>query len=176
MVARMIRSKGVDLAVAALGQAHALGIDATLSIAGAPDPGNPRSYDAAELAAFAATPGVRMLGARDDIPALLAAAHLIVLPSRGGEGLPKALLEAAAAGRPAIVTDVPGCRDFVRPGKTGWVVPAGDVEALASAIAEAASADLVAMGGAARAVAEGSAGIAAIAGEVVAIYRRAVGG
>ncbi|MCA0320933.1 MAG: glycosyltransferase [Proteobacteria bacterium] len=176
MVARMIRSKGVDLAVAALTLARTRGIDATLSIVGAPDAGNPRSYGTDELAAFAAAPGVRMLGARHDIPALLAAAHAFVLPSRGGEGLPKALLEAAAAGRPAIVTDVPGCRDFVRPGETGWVVPAGDVEALASAIAAAASADLAATGSAARAAAEASAGIATIAAGVVAAYRRAMAG
>jgi GNAT superfamily N-acetyltransferase len=176
MVARMIRSKGVDIAVAALGQARARGIDATLSIAGEPDPGNPRSYTAAELAAFAEAPGVRMLGGRDNIPALLAAGHVFILPSRGGEGLPKALLEAAAAGRPAIVTDVPGCRDFVRQGETGWIVPTGDALALAEAIAAAASADLAAMGGAARAEAEASAGVASIAAQVVAVYRRVLAG
>lgn len=174
MVARMIRSKGVDLAVAALAQARALGIDATLTVAGGPDPANPRSYGAAELETFAGAPGVHMLGARDDVPALLAGGHVFLLPSRGGEGLPKSLLEAAAAGRPAIVTDVPGCREFVRPGETGWVVPGGDVQALADAIATAAGADLAAMGAAARSRAEGSAGIESIAAEVVAVYRRMV--
>ncbi|MBL8571959.1 MAG: glycosyltransferase [Phreatobacter sp.] len=174
MVARMIRSKGADLAVAALVEARAQGIDATLSIAGDPDTANPRSYGTTELAAFAETPGVYILGARNDVPALLAGAHVFLLPSRGGEGLPKALLEAAAAGRPAIVTDVPGCRDFVTAGKTGWVVPAGDAGALASAIAEAACADLAAMGTAARAEVEASAVDGEIAARVVSVYRRAV--
>ena len=57
-----------------------------------------------------------------------------MVPSRGGEGLPKALLEAAACGRALIVSDVPGCRHFVRDGQEGLLVPPGDSEALAAAI------------------------------------------
>jgi glycosyltransferase involved in cell wall biosynthesis len=56
------------------------------------------------------------------------------VPSRGGEGLPRALLEAAATGRPLIVSDVPGCRHFVRHEREGLIVPAGDAAALAAAI------------------------------------------
>lgn len=174
LVARMVRSKGVDLAVAAVTRVREAGIDVTLSLAGAPDPANPASYDAAELAAFAATAGVQVLGRRNDVADLLADHHLFILPSRGGEGLPKALLEAAAAGRPAIVTDVPGCREFVSDGETGFVA-AGTAEALADAIRRAADADLAAMGRAARARAEKTGTVAIVGGQVVASYRKLLG-
>ena len=57
-----------------------------------------------------------------------------MLPSRR-EGLPKSLLEAAACGRPMVATDVPGCREIVRPDETGLLVPVDDATALAAAIA-----------------------------------------
>jgi glycosyltransferase involved in cell wall biosynthesis len=61
-------------------------------------------------------------------------AHIAVLPSRGGEGVPMTLMEAAACGRPLVATDVPGCRDIARPGVTGLLVPPDDPAALADAI------------------------------------------
>jgi glycosyltransferase involved in cell wall biosynthesis len=50
------------------------------------------------------------------------------------EGLPKCLVEAAAAGRPIVATDVPGCREVVREGREGFLAPFGDVEAAAQAL------------------------------------------
>ena len=64
---------------------------------------------------------------------MLNAAHVIVLPSYG-EGLPKALLEAAAAGLPIVATDVPGCREAVRDEDNGLLVPARDSDALGVAL------------------------------------------
>ena len=69
----------------------------------------------------------------DDIPALLAVSHIVCLPSYR-EGLPKALLEAAAASRPIVTCDVPGCREVVRDGENGYLVPPRDAEALAAAL------------------------------------------
>ena len=174
LVARMIRSKGIDLAVAALSEARAKGIDARLTLVGEPDADNPHSHTAIELDSFAGREGVDWLGRRDDVAALLAGHHAFILPSRGGEGLPRALLEAAAAGRPAIVTDVPGCRDFVSDGATGLVVPPENVGALAGAIGAMAAADPAAMGARARArlVATGTA--AEVCATVVESYRRLV--
>ena len=59
---------------------------------------------------------------------------MFVLPARSREGMPRALLEAAASARPLVVTDVPGCRHFVRDGVEGFVVPPEDADALANAL------------------------------------------
>jgi glycosyltransferase involved in cell wall biosynthesis len=65
---------------------------------------------------------VRFLGRRDDVPSLLAAADVFVLPSHT-EGLPNALLEAMAAGRPIVTTDIPGCRGLITDGVSGLLTP-----------------------------------------------------
>ena len=75
---------------------------------------------------------VLLTGQRHDVPALLGVADLFVFCSRT-EGLPNSLLEAMAAALPIVAVDVPGCRDLILPGKTGLLVPAGDVEAIAQA-------------------------------------------
>ena len=55
------------------------------------------------------------------------------------EGLPRSLVEAAAAGRPIVTTDVPGCREVVRDGVEGFLVPRGDTDAAARALATLAA-------------------------------------
>ena len=76
---------------------------------------------------------VTFLGARSDIPALLCASDLFVLPSRY-EGFPLALLEAMAAGVAVVATRIAGVDELVVGGETGYLVEAGDSAALASAI------------------------------------------
>lgn len=134
IVARMIRSKGIAVAVEALGRARARGAEVTLSLVGGTDPGNPRSFTEADLRAFARQPGVSWLGRTADVRAVWRDHHVACVPSLGGEGLPRALLEAAAAGRPVVTTDTPGCATFVRAMREGLVVPPGDADALAQAL------------------------------------------
>ena len=76
---------------------------------------------------------VHFLGYRDDVPALTTKADICVLVSIK-EGLPRAIIEAAAAGRPMIATDVVGNRDALLDGKTALLVPLNDVTALADKI------------------------------------------
>ena len=76
---------------------------------------------------------VHMLGSRDDVAGLLKLADVFVLPSRT-EGMPNALLEAMAAGRPIVTSDVPGCRDLIDHERTGLLVRSGDEAALGDAI------------------------------------------
>lgn len=153
LAARLVWSKGVDLAVEAVRRLNAEGLDVRLHIAGAPDYDNPEGAREEELARWRATPGVSLLGRVQDISGFWAGAHIACKPSRGGEGLPRSLLEAAACGRPIVTTDAPGCGDFVPDGVAGIVVPRGDVDALTEGLRKLVlNADLRSrMGAAARA-------------------------
>jgi glycosyltransferase involved in cell wall biosynthesis len=77
---------------------------------------------------------VRFTGNQDDVPAWYACADIAVLPSYGDEGVPQSLMQAAACGLPAISTPIGAIAEAVRDGKTGLLVPARDVKALASAL------------------------------------------
>ncbi|MBY0564702.1 MAG: glycosyltransferase family 4 protein [Hyphomonadaceae bacterium] len=134
VAARLIASKGIDLAVAAVRRLRQSGRDIELRIAGAADEQNPDHVSAETIASWQATPGVTLCGHVSDISAFWAQAHIACLPSRGGEGLPRSLLEAAACGRPIVTTLTPGCADLVRHTESGLVVPVGDVDALAEAL------------------------------------------
>ena len=74
------------------------------------------------------------LGHVDDMPSLYARTSIVCLPSYR-EGMPKVLLEAAAAGCAVVTTDVVGCRDAILPGVSGDLVPARDSGALAQVLA-----------------------------------------
>jgi glycosyltransferase involved in cell wall biosynthesis len=76
---------------------------------------------------------VRFLGHRDDVPRLLAAADLVVLPS-AYEGLPNLVLEAMRFGKPVVATAAPGTTEVVVDGHTGVLVPVGNPQLLARAI------------------------------------------
>lgn len=78
---------------------------------------------------------IRFLGYRDDVPALLAAADVLVLPS-WVEGLPLVVLEAMAAGLPVVASAVGGTPEVVVDGETGLLVPPRDAQALARALGE----------------------------------------
>ena len=133
LVARMLWSKGIDVAVVADRLARAEGAVVELSLYGAPDPDNRRAIQEATLRGWTGE-GIAWHGATGDVAGVHAAHHVACLPSRGGEGLPRSLLEAAACGRACLTTDVPGCRDLIRDGIEGLVVPPGDAPALAKAL------------------------------------------
>ena len=87
-----------------------------------------RRAEWAELFSLAAEPGVSWLGAVEDVREVWRRAAIAILPSTYGEGVPKALLEAAACARPIVASDVPGCREAVRIGEneSGILVPPRD--------------------------------------------------
>lgn len=134
MVCRMVWSKGPDIAVKAVSLARERGYDVGLSLFGAPDPSNPRSVPTDTLTAWSGMPGIKWHGASSDVRSIWAEHHLSIMPTRGGEGLPRSILEAAACGRPILTTNVPGCRDFVRHGRDGWLVQVDDAAALSERI------------------------------------------
>jgi glycosyltransferase involved in cell wall biosynthesis len=134
VAARLVRSKGVGVAVAAVRRLRAEGLAIALDIAGAPDPENPAAIEAAECARWTADGAATLHGHVTDISGFWAARHIACLPSLGGEGLPRSLLEAAASARPIVTTTVGGCSEFVRHDETGLLVPPGDPVALAAAL------------------------------------------
>jgi glycosyltransferase involved in cell wall biosynthesis len=131
---RLLKAKGVLEFAEAARRLKADGVTARFALVGAPDLLNPGSLTEAELADLVAGGAVEHWGWRTDMPAVLAQCQLVCLPSTYGEGVPKSLIEAAAAGRAIVTTDMPGCRDIVRHGETGWLVPARDVDALTEAL------------------------------------------
>ena len=137
LLARMIKPKGIAEAVAAVQRARALGAAVELHLYGAPDPSNRTSYAEADLRQWANDPGILWHGGTDDVAGVYREHHVAMLLSVR-EGLPKCLVEAAAAGRPIVATDVPGCREVVRQGREGFLVPFGDVEAAARALVQLA--------------------------------------
>jgi glycosyltransferase involved in cell wall biosynthesis len=87
-----------------------------------------------QIRAWVEDGSVEWWGWLEDMAAVYARSHVVCLPSYR-EGLGMVLVEGAACGRPLVATDVPGCREVVRHGENGLLVPARDPEALAEAIA-----------------------------------------
>jgi glycosyltransferase involved in cell wall biosynthesis len=177
LVARMLRSKGVLDAIAAVRRLRTQGLAIELVLAGPTDPDNRASLSAAALSALTAEPGVEWLGRVEDVRAVWRRAAIAVLPSTYGEGVPKALIEAAACGRAIVATDMPGCREAVRAGETGLLVPPYDIDALAEALAALAGdpARRQAMGRAGRDLIEREFGEESVARQTLALYQTVLG-
>ncbi len=130
MLARLERSRGVMDYAEAAARLKRDAPGARFLLAGPPGRG-----------ADAVTPGslksfgdaLEVLGVQDDVRPTLAGCHVFVYPSHV-EGMPPAVLEALATGRPVITTDTPGCRDTVDEMVSGCLVPAGNAGALARAM------------------------------------------
>jgi glycosyltransferase involved in cell wall biosynthesis len=169
--ARLLWDKGVGEFVAAADSLKKQGIAARFWLAGEPDPENPSSVPQEEIRGWVAEGIVEHLGWVTDMAGLLSRAHLVCLPSYR-EGLPKSLIEAAAAGRPIVTTDVPGCRDVVRDGYNGILVPARDSEALAEALARLIGSPAVRreMGRNGRARAIQEFGLAIVVKQILSLY------
>ena len=133
MPARLLWDKGVGEFAAAARRLRAEGVRARFVLVGGEDPDNRSAVPARVVQEWVAGGDLEWWGFRGDMPHILASAAVVCLPSYR-EGMPGVLLEAAAAGRPVVTTDVPGCRDAVLPGETGLMVPARDAGALASAL------------------------------------------
>jgi glycosyltransferase involved in cell wall biosynthesis len=177
--ARLLWDKGVGEFVEAARELRRDGIRARFALVGRIDQENPAGIDAGQIDAWVRDGIVEWWGARprEQMPETYAAASLVVLPSYR-EGLPLSLVEAAACGRAAATTDVPGCRDVVREGENGWLVPVRNAGALARAIRDALSArdELVCRGERARARAEREFSIDAIVQQTLALYPKMRGG
>ncbi len=135
LAARLLWEKGVQEFVDAARLLQEQGRDVEFVLAGVPDPGNPRSVDAAQVRQWNDAGLLQWLGHVDDMPALFNTVDVMVLPSYYREGVPKSLIEAAACGLAIITTDLPGCREVVtQHGVDGLRVAARDARELADRI------------------------------------------
>ena len=179
LAARLLVAKGIREFVQSAQILRQRGLsaqDARFVIVGKPDPANPASLRPDELAQWAEEGVVEFWGHRTDMPQVMEAAHVTVLPSYYGEGLPKVLIEAAACGRAVVTTDHPGCRDAIEPNKTGLLVPIKNALALADAIEYLIkNPDVIKrMGAAGRALAEKEFAIEKIVAEHMKIYQKVI--
>jgi glycosyltransferase involved in cell wall biosynthesis len=130
---RLLWEKGIGEFVEAAKSLKTQGITARFALVGEPDPGNPSSVSAAQLRAWDAEGVVEWWGWRSNMETVIRESHIVCLPSYG-EGVPRVLIEAAASGRPIVTTDAPGCREIVRHGVNGFLVPQRDIPALTNAL------------------------------------------
>ena len=150
-IGRFAAQKGFPLLLPALASARRQA-DIRLTLVG---DGELRAALEAQVVDLGLQHAVRLTGwlGEEDVRAQLRAAHALVLPSFA-EGLPVVLMEAMAAGRPALATAIAGIPELVLPGETGWLIPSGDADALANGMLRVSRSppdDLARMGVAARA-------------------------
>jgi glycosyltransferase involved in cell wall biosynthesis len=134
ILSRLVPLKRIEAVIEASAQLSAMGIEIQTEICGE-GPTEPMLRDLVERLGLVER--VRFLGWRTDTAALLASWHLLVMPSMF-EGFPIAVLEAMAAGRAVVASNVGGVPELVDDGVSGILIPAGDAAALAHAIRELA--------------------------------------
>lgn len=172
--ARMLLDKGVLEFVDAARTVRAAFPTWRFVMAGASDYENPRSLTADRLRQFQSDGLVEWLGHVDDMAPLYERASIVCLPSYYREGMPKALLEAAAAGCAVVTADTIGCREAIVAGVTGDLVPPRNTTALADAllrlIQDRARRESYGIEG--RKLAEAQFGIEAVVSRVLGIYQK----
>lgn len=172
--ARMLWDKGVREFVEAAKILNARGHQVRFVLSGNTDDQNPAAVPQEQLDSWNREGLVEWLPHTKNIAMRLAKSHIVALPSYR-EGFPKTLIDAAAAGRAVVTTDVPGCRDAIKPGVTGLLVPPHDSKRLAEAI-ESLVLDPErrrALGRAGRALAEAKYSIEDVVAQHLAIYAEA---
>lgn len=169
--ARLLRDKGVGEFVEAARRLRERGVKARFALVGKPDLANPASVSQSEIDAWVGEGVVEFWGWQDDMPSVFSQAQIVCLPSYH-EGFPKSLLEAAASGCAIVATDIPGCREIVQHGVTGWLVPTRDVSALVNALRQAIEQPSLReqYGASARALITAEFSLSRVVEETIAIY------
>lgn len=131
--ARLLRDKGVLEFVEAARLLKQHNISVRMALVGDPDPHNPTSVSQQEIQDWVSEGIVEAWGWQEQMTEAYTASHIVCLPSYR-EGVPRTLLEAAAMGRAIVTSDAPGCREIVRHGVNGLLVPPRDPVRLADAL------------------------------------------
>lgn len=130
---RLLWDKGIGEYAQAAEMLRTAGVSARFALVGDTDPGNPAAVPKGQIIDWHNAGVVEWWGYQKDMAHVFAQANIVCLPSYR-EGMPKALIEAASCGRAIVTTDVPGCREVVRHGDNGLLVPARNARALADAL------------------------------------------
>lgn len=129
-IARLIRDKGLGEYVEAARMLKRKYPEAVFNILGTYYPGNPTAVTHDEIEMWEAEGIIHHLGATDEVSAMIAEHDCVVLPSYR-EGLARVLLEGASMAKPIVTTNVPGCKDVVDDGITGYLCDVKDADSLA---------------------------------------------
>jgi glycosyltransferase involved in cell wall biosynthesis len=135
---RLLKAKGLD-AFVETARYYSGNSEVEFLVAGMVEPHDPDRY-APEL--LEREGAITFLGEVSDMPGLLRSVDLVCLPSRYGEGIPRILIEAAASAVPCLTTDLQGCREIVRHGVNGTLIPPGAPRAMAASMIAAIDAYL----------------------------------
>jgi len=127
---RMLWEKGVREFLEAAKILKNEGVSAKFVLIGRVDPDSPSAINVGQLRQWDADGVIEWWGYSDDMPSVFVQTDIVCLPTFYGEGIPKVLIEAAACGCPIVATDIPGCREVVRDGVNGFLVPVKNVEKL----------------------------------------------
>jgi glycosyltransferase involved in cell wall biosynthesis len=130
LIARLLKDKGILEYVEAARLIRGQHAKVRFQVLGQLDPENPSAIGEKELRAWVEEGTIEYLGWLDDVRPSIAASDCVVLPSYR-EGISRTLLEAAAMARPIIAADVPGCRQVVEHGRTGFLCRVRDSRDLA---------------------------------------------
>lgn len=132
-IGRLLSDKGIREFVQAARQVKEAVPQARFQLLGSTDTENPASIESTELFHWIENQSVEYLGQTDDVRPFIACSGVVVLPSYR-EGMPRALLEGMAMGKPIITTNSVGCRETVDEGRNGFIVPSENAGALAEAM------------------------------------------
>lgn len=130
LIGRLLEAKGIREYVKAALAFKQKFPAVKFQLLGVPETG-PGSISLAEIESYGST--VEYLGQTRDVRPYIANSHVVVLPS-WREGLPTALMEAMSMGRPIVATNVPGCREVLKPGHNGFFSEPGNVPSLTQAM------------------------------------------
>ena len=138
MISRLIGDKGVLEYVNAARVVKRHVPNVRFSLLGPSGISNKTAISQADIDSWRKEGIVEIIGEQPDVVPWIQNSHVLVLPSYR-EGMPRTVLEAAAVGRPAIVTDVPGCRQSIIAGETGWLCEVRNANHLAKVMLEVIS-------------------------------------
>ncbi len=135
---RFVEEKGIQYFVEAARLLKKREIEVRMVLVGKPEENQSTAIQTRELSQWVSEGIVEWWGWHDDMKKIYPLANIVCLPTFYKEGIPKTLIEGAACGRPLIATDVPGCREIVKDGENGFLIPKKDAESLSDAIVKLA--------------------------------------